>query len=126
MAATLSNRLANAVALERARLTAMQARTSSQPANTARAYRKPQRDWHVSRRPGNPRGQLGSLTIALGVLREARLRRRPPGYGAEGLPLAAGGHTEAPRTPASATASKAEAGPGQAEAGLWSCCRCGN
>jgi hypothetical protein len=115
MAATLSNRLANAVALERARLTAMQARTSSQPANTARAYRKPQRDWHVSRRPGT---QLDLLTIALGVLRKARLRRRSSGYGAEGLPLAAGGYTEAPGTPASATATKAEADPRQAEAGL--------
>jgi hypothetical protein len=68
--------------------------------------------------PWNPRSQLGLLTIALGVLREARLRRRPPGYGAEGLPLAARGHTKALRTPASATATKAEAGPRQAEAGL--------
>src|SRR5436305_12703259 len=41
MATTLDNHLANAVALERARLIAMQARTSNQPANTARVYRKP-------------------------------------------------------------------------------------
>jgi hypothetical protein len=50
MAATQPRRLANLAALNNARNVALAARFESQPANTARSYRKPQRDWQVSSR----------------------------------------------------------------------------
>lgn len=89
MAATDAQRQANSLLVHGYMNQALNAGIQGQPPNTTKTYRKPQRDFQVSR-PSSCSVQRLTCVVKTGLVPAQQVRRRHPSLRGEGGELAAG------------------------------------